>query len=197
MSGYFFHPKKSRLWKKIHFLRCRMWPTVSCSLCLKMNGVSFFSDRTLGAWAIKDHYSSSKCEDDFVFDPELGTSCDHLVIEVVLERRHPLPFDLEPTFFTFSSLRLVLSTIYRMVTQRPCSPGQNCGVLEYHTPKKFLWGVFKMKLLMTLVLLYHQEFYFEYSTSKNFSEYGIQKLQNSDQVNGPKAKFHFQKYKST
>ena len=54
-----------------------------------------------------------------------------------------------------------------------------------------------MKLLMTLVLLYHQEFYFEYSTSKIFSEYGIQKLQNSDQVNGPKAKFHFQKYKST
>ena len=33
---------------------------------------------------------TQKCEDDFVFDPELGTSCDHLVIEAVLEQRHPL-----------------------------------------------------------------------------------------------------------
>ena len=28
-----------------------------------------------------------KCEDDFVSDPELGTSCDHLVIEVLEQRR--------------------------------------------------------------------------------------------------------------
>ena len=28
-----------------------------------------------------------KCEDDFVSDPEPGTSCDHLVIEVLEQRR--------------------------------------------------------------------------------------------------------------